>query len=193
MSGFSKSTIEYNLCLGHANTIATLKGRVHIFKREYVWQLDNNLRIENGYPRKIKDIFIGLPDYVTHIDAIYERSVDGYITLFHGKCLKIYFELSFIYKLILGCEYWTYNQDMVLLSSSKLITDFGFDTTISKIDAAFVWNKNNYTYIFAGTIFLRYEESTKSTSADYPQKISDRWRGIPNNIDAVTCFPNGKD
>lgn len=80
---------------------------------------------------------------------------------------------------------------MVVNNSPKPITDFGFDTIISRIDAVFVWNKNNYTYIFSGVIFIRYNEADRTVDDSYPQKISERWLGIPNNIDAVSCFPNG--
>lgn len=76
--------------MGHANAIATLRGQVYVFKGEHVWQLENNFGVKPGYPTKFKEIFRGLPDYVTHIDAVYERLSDGHIVLFNGKYPKLF-------------------------------------------------------------------------------------------------------
>lgn len=76
-------------------------------------------------------------------------------------------------------------------NSPRSITDFGFDESVSKIDAAMVWSKNDRTYLFAGTKFVRYNEEERRVDNNYPANISDKWRGIPNNIDAATSVSNG--
>lgn len=62
---------------------------------------------------------------------------------------------------------------------------------MSKIDAAMVWSKNSRTYLFAGSKFIRFNEETRRIDDNYPANISDKWYGIPNNIDAATSVGNG--
>lgn len=123
---------------------------------------------------RFNEIFTKLPAYVTHVDAVYERPTDGSIILFHGN------------------QYWTFDGKDFVDGSPRPISDYGFDETVTKIDAAMVWSKNGRTYIFAGKKFVRYDEVTKHADTNYPANISDKWRGVPNNIDAATSVANGK-
>lgn len=55
-----------------------------------------------------------------------------------------------------------------------------------------VWSKNDRTYLFAGSKFIRFNEETRQIDNNYPANIADKWRGIPNNIDAAISVENGK-
>lgn len=165
-----------NLCEGQGfDAVSLLRGELFIFKGEYVWRLTNKYRIQSGYPVKFNEIFTRLPSHVTHIDAIYERPTDGAIVLFHGN------------------QYWAFDGNDFIDDSPRPISDYGFDENVAKIDAAMVWSKNDRTYLFAGEQFIRFDELTKRIdNNNYPANITDKWRGIPNNIDAATSVANGE-
>lgn len=55
-----------------------------------------------------------------------------------------------------------------------------------------IWNKNDYTYLFSGTMFVRYNEEQQQADQDYPKYINEKWRDIPNNLDAVISLENGE-
>lgn len=163
-----------NLCEGHGfDAVALLRGELFIFKGQYVWRLTDRYRIQTGYPVRFDEIFTKLPAHVSHIDAIYERPADGAIILFNGA------------------QYWTFDGNDFIDDSPRPISDYGFDANITKVDAAMVWSKNGRTYLFAGEKFIRYDEASKRVDNNYPANISDKWRGIPNNIDAATSVANG--
>lgn len=164
-----------DLCEGQGfDAIALLRGELFIFKGEYVWRLTEKYRIQAGYPVRFNEIFSKLSAHVNHIDAIYERPTDGAIILFNGN------------------QYWAFDGNNFIDDSPRPISDYGFDENVTKIDAAMVWSKNGRTYLFAGKQFIRYDELTKRIDNDnYPANISDKWRGIPDNIDAATSVANG--
>lgn len=55
----------------------------------------------------------------------------------------------------------------------------------------FLVGKNQKTYLFAGNAFLRYDEHNNAMEQNYPATIRDKWRGIPNDINAVISMTNG--
>lgn len=170
------TSIAPNLCNGHGfDAVSLLRGELFIFKGEYVWRLTDKYRIQSGYPVRFNEIFTKLPAHVTHINAIYERPTDGAIILFSGN------------------QYWAFDGSDFIDDSPRPISDYGFDENVTKIDAAMVWSKNGRTYLFAGKIFIRYDEVAKriDNNSNYPANISEKWRGIPNNIDAATSVANG--
>ena len=73
-----------DICEGNFDAISSIRGEVFIFKGPYVWRLTDKYKIENGYPVQIGDIFIGLPEYVFKVDAVYEREFDQSIIIFSG-------------------------------------------------------------------------------------------------------------
>lgn len=153
------------------DAVALLRGEIFIFKNEYVWRLDERYRIQSGYPILFREIFVNLDPEVKKIDAIYERS-DSAIVIFSGN------------------QYWVFDGDYFIENSPRPIGDYGFEN-VTKIDAAMVWSKNDRTYLFSGNKFIRYNDETKDIDPNYPALISDKWHGIPNNIDAVTSVANG--
>ncbi|ETN65062.1 matrix metalloproteinase [Anopheles darlingi] len=162
-----------DICSGSFDAIGLLRGEIFIFKGPYLWRLTEKYRIKEGYPVKIWQVFRGFPATVTHIDAVYERLEDNAIVLFSGR------------------YYWVFDALNHLLPEVRRITDFGLPEDLKRIDAAFVWPKNDKTYFFAGDQFWRYNDTVGEMDEGYPSPM-DRWFGIPNDIDAVTAVANGK-
>lgn len=75
-------------------------------------------------------------------------------------------------------------------NSPRSISEYGFNETIQKIDAAMVWSRNDYTYLFSGTIFMRFNEQRQHADEDYPKFINEKWHDIPNNLDAAITIDN---
>ena len=67
----------------------------------------------------------------------------------------------------------------------------GLKSTVTKIDAAFVWSGNGRTYLFVGTEYYRYNEHRQSIDPYYPKAITGAWKGVPTNIDTVFVWGNG--
>lgn len=55
-----------------------------------------------------------------------------------------------------------------------------------------VWSKNEYTYLFSGTKFIRYSDEKQHLEKDYPKNLSEKWHDIPNNLDAAVSMENGE-
>lgn len=55
-----------------------------------------------------------------------------------------------------------------------------------------IWSKNSRTYLFSGNKFIRYNDDRREKDTDYPKDLSEKWHGIPNNIDAAISMTNGK-
>lgn len=60
-----------------------------------------------------------------------------------------------------------------------------FPTTVKRIDAAFVWLRNNRIYFFAGDQYWRYDASRRILETGYPRLIRDAWIGVPTPVDAA--------
>lgn len=181
------------LCVGNFDAITSINDHVFIFKNQFVYRLDANLFPVRGYPIAISQQFPGLLE-LGHggdgggrggiVDAAYQRQTDGAVVLFAGH------------------RYWTFNAtDFHLLSSSstsldnkidgnqqRTIWDLGLPENVTRIDAVFVWPKNQRTYIFAGDSFWKYDDQGNRMDAGYPKSIS-RWHGIPFHIDGVLTLP----
>lgn len=163
-----------DLCFSNLgfDAVGLLRGEIFIFKDEYVWRLNERYRIQPGYPILFREIFTALSPGVKKIDAIYERP-DSAIIIFSGD------------------QYWVFDGNDFVENSPRPISDYGFEN-VTKIDAAMVWSKNGRTYLFSGNKFIRFDEETRQMDANYPALITEKWHGIPNNIDAVTSVANGE-
>ena len=83
--------------------------------------------------------------------------------------------------------------------------DIGYPKRISeefkgipdRIDAAFTWRKNNNIYFFKGSKYWRFDyelarAGMRGLGDAYPKNIETTWNGIPNNIDAVNTWKDGR-
>lgn len=93
---------------------------------------------------------------------------------------------------VLGREFWIFDGNSFIENSPRRISDYGFNESISKVDGAMVWSKNDATYLFSKTQFLRFDEVHRQVHENYPKNIHDNWHGIPNNIDAAISMSGGK-
>lgn len=63
-----------------------------------------------------------------------------------------------------------------------------------RIDAAFVLPYDNKAYFFSGNEYIRYDIGMNQVDADYPQKISDGFLGLPDRfyqvINSAVLLPN---
>lgn len=152
------------LCGGNFDVITSLRNEIFAFKGKYMWRFMKRGQVREGYPAPFHQMFMGLPENIKKIDAVYERPGDNYLMFFTGT------------------QYWVFDGNRFF--SPRPLTDLGLPTNVDHIDAAFVWGKNGRTYFFAQNIYWKYNEDTKTPENGYPQDIS-RWRGVPHEIDSV--------
>ena len=55
------------------------------FFLKLMWRFKRRKQIRRGYPVSFKQMFIGLPENITKIDAVYERPIDNCIIFFTGN------------------------------------------------------------------------------------------------------------
>ncbi|XP_050305014.1 matrix metalloproteinase-14-like isoform X2 [Anthonomus grandis grandis] len=161
-----------DICKGHFDAVATLRGELFIFKDEYLWRLKSPGQIYEGYPTKIHRMFPELPKEIRKIDAAYQRP-NGDIILFTGKELWIYNGVKFLENSPLPLSYYA-----------------GLPDYLDGVDAVQNWAKNGKTYIYKNSRFWRYDEETKKMDDDYPKHI-ERWRGVPGNLNAAITWTDG--
>ncbi|KAF5303470.1 hypothetical protein FQA39_LY09933 [Lamprigera yunnana] len=159
-----------DICDGDFDAIATLREELFIFKGQYFWRLKEKQQIDPGYPATIQQMF-PLPRTVLKLDAVYERP-DGMIVLFSGN------------------QVWVYNGREFIENSPQPLTKYDIKDGIENIDAALSWGKNGKTYIFKDDRFWRYNEETQKLDKGYPMHV-ERWRGVPQNLDAATTWKDG--
>ena len=68
------------------------------------------------------------------------------------------------------CRSWRYYGD-VLEEGPTDIRQIGLPSTLSDLDAAFVWGGNRKTYFFKGNNYWRYNEYKKAVDGNYPKSI----------------------
>ena len=52
-----------------------------------MWRFNARAQLRPGYPAPFKQMFMGLPEHVRKVDAVYERPGDNHILFFTGKLL----------------------------------------------------------------------------------------------------------
>ncbi|XP_073831872.1 neutrophil collagenase-like [Musca autumnalis] len=169
---FYTSTIP-PICDGKFNAVCHFNGHVHIFKGQYVWKLSAQYRVLDGYPKRLQEVIVGLPEQVERIDACYER-FDKTVLFFSGT------------------QIWYYKNNQILDTSPVSLSSLlGYSVNVNHVDAVLLWPKNNRTYIFSGSIFWRYDDNLQQLDEGYPKSMQ-RWPGIPENIDAAATIPNDR-
>ncbi|CAL8325668.1 unnamed protein product [Lota lota] len=156
-----------DICEGHFDTIAVLRGEMFVFKDTWLWRVRNN-RVLPGYPMPIGHFWKGLP---SHINAAYERD-DGKFIFFKGD------------------RYWEFSESSMSKDSPKSLKELGSGLPKDKMDAALFYTPTGQTYFFRGTKYFRFNEKTRAVDNDYPKPIS-MWNGAPDNIKAALMSEDG--
>ena len=87
------------------------------------------------------------------------------------------------YSFSTGSNYYVYN-GLIRESGPTPITNI--DPSLpSNIDAVVTWAADKKTYIFKDELVWRYDELTRSVDPDWPYRIDEVWRGVPNGVAAA--------
>uniref|UniRef100_A0A1Y1L9K3 Peptidase metallopeptidase domain-containing protein n=1 Tax=Photinus pyralis TaxID=7054 RepID=A0A1Y1L9K3_PHOPY len=160
-----------DVCEGNIDAISAIREQLFVFKGEYFWRLRDKNQLEQGYPARIQQMF-PLPESIRKIDAVYERP-DSMIVLFSGS------------------QFWVYDGHVFVEDSPQSLSKYGLPDDLDRIDAVISWPKNGKTYLFKNDRMWRYNEDTRTVDAGYPMHIQ-RWRGVPENLDAAMSWNDGK-
>ncbi|XP_059468418.1 matrix metalloproteinase-2-like [Neocloeon triangulifer] len=162
------------ICNGTFDEVSLLRGEIVIFKDSNLWRFSDKKIPIPGYPVPFNRLFWQLPDQVVKIDATYERQSDNVIVIFSGD------------------RYWETDGNNLLRSSGSPLSYLGLPAEVKKVDAALVWGKNGKTYFFSDKHYWKVDDRTNRVeTTGYPLKISERWRGIPSNIDSAFTYKDG--
>lgn len=163
-----KTTDKPDTCDTDYDAVSVIRREIYIFKGMYFWRLDSAGNLRPNYPAEISRFWTMLPRNITHIDAVYERPHDANIVFF------------------IGDKFYVCQGNHKLLKVGRL-KNLGLPEDLKKIDAAFVWGYNGRTYLFADTMYWRFDETVQHVELDYPRAM-DMWRGVPYGIDSAFKF-----
>ncbi|XP_013139281.1 PREDICTED: matrix metalloproteinase-25-like [Papilio polytes] len=155
-----------DLCLSHYDTIQVIYDKIYVFEEEWVWVFRDRRELEEGYPRRIHDVFIGLPKHVQFIRAIYQK-INGNIVIFSGR------------------NYWEFSRRFRLVRRGRA-AEFGLPRRI-ELTTAFLSNYNNRTYLISDDHFWRYDERRDAMDRGYPKHMA-AWRRIPSPVEAAMVW-----
>ncbi|XP_050499658.1 matrix metalloproteinase-2-like [Diabrotica virgifera virgifera] len=158
-------------CNTSYDAISVIRREVFIFKDAYFWRIGDN-GLMPGYPALIRRLWHGLPEDLTHVDAVYERN-DGRIVFF------------------IGDKYYVFLDNHVENGYPRPLFHLGLPREIKKIDGAMVWGHNGKTYFYSGNMYWRFDEEVQKVELDYPRDMS-MWKGVGTDIDAVFQWKDGK-
>ncbi|XP_016316705.1 matrix metalloproteinase-14-like [Sinocyclocheilus anshuiensis] len=156
-----------DICEGHFDTIAFLRGEMFVFKEKWFWRMRDG-KPQQGYPMPIGHFWKGLPP---SINAAYEHS-DGKFVFFKGD------------------KYWVFNEAKMEEGYPKTFKELGTGLPRDKLDAAVFYTPTGNTYFFRGTKYYRFNEKSRSVDPDYPKPIS-VWQGVPDNIKGAFMSEDG--
>ncbi|CAG0897780.1 unnamed protein product, partial [Darwinula stevensoni] len=203
------------------DAISVIRGELFIFRGKYFWRVGKDGLVQ-GEAIEITRFWYGLPNDLTHVDALYERPHDMKIVFF------------------IDAEYYVFEGNQKENGYPRPLTDLGLPSDLSHIDGAMVWGHNGKTYFFSSTMYWRCYHETGGVSdrkhTGQPHSVHmaklvknvkawirfrpvikmdtlhttmrfdeehgkveldyprdmSMWRGIPYNIDAVTQWSDGE-
>ncbi|KAL0893538.1 hypothetical protein ABMA27_013731 [Loxostege sticticalis] len=155
-----------DLCYTNYDTIQAIQGKIFVFEEEWMWVIRDK-QIEEGFPRRFHEVFIGLPKHVNVIKAIYERN-NGNIVVFSGR------------------KYWEFNRAFRLVKVGQL-NDYSIPRYVPELTTVFLSNYNNKTYLIEYERFWRFDKATGKMDRGYPKEMS-AWRKVPYPVDAALIW-----
>ena len=97
-------------------------------------------------------------------------------------------DAAFVYK---DSIYFFFDKKCIEFDNRKnktkqvISTNQKFGKLPSNLDAAMVYPYDDQVYFFKGSLFWKIDMKRSKIASGYPQKISDVWKGIPDNLDAI--------
>ncbi|KAI4876630.1 hypothetical protein NFI96_020567, partial [Prochilodus magdalenae] len=162
-----KPSFGPDICEGHFDTIAMLRGEMFVFKEKWFWRIRDG-KPKQGYPMPIGHFWKGLPP---SINAAYERA-DGKFVFFKGD------------------KYWVFNEAIMDQGYPKTFKEMGTGLPKDRLDAALYYTPTGNTYFFRGNKYYRFNENTRSVDSDYPKPIT-MWQGVPDNVKGAIMSDDG--
>ncbi|XP_030023498.1 matrix metalloproteinase-2 isoform X1 [Manduca sexta] len=156
-----------DLCLTNYDTLQVIRGKIYVFEEEWVWVLRDRNTLEEGYPKRFHEVFIGLPASVTVIKTIYEK---------HNRDIVIFS----------GRNYWQFSPSFRLMIRGNL-SDYHIPPEVPGLTTVFISNYNNKTYLIDDERFWRFDEITETMDDGYPKDMS-AWREVPYPVDAAIIW-----
>ncbi|XP_059061764.1 matrix metalloproteinase-2-like [Achroia grisella] len=156
-----------DLCYTNYDTIQVIQGKIFVFEEEWVWVLSKRRQIEEGYPKRYHDVFIGLPADINIVKTIYEKP-NGKISIFSGR------------------QYWEFDSNFHFLKRGS-ITEYSIPRNVPELTTVFISNYNNKTYLIEYERFWRYDEAKGAMDKGYPKDMS-AWRQLPYPVDAAIIW-----
>ncbi|XP_035375948.1 matrix metalloproteinase-14a [Electrophorus electricus] len=154
-----------DICEGHFDTIAVLRGEMFVFKEKWFWRMHDG---KKNNPMPIGHFWKGLPP---SINAAYERA-DGKFVFFKGD------------------KYWVFSEAIMEQGYPKTFKELGTGLPRDKLDSALYYTPNGNTYYFRGNKYYRFNENTRSVDAGYPKPIS-MWQGVPDGVKGSIMSDDG--
>uniref|UniRef100_A0A914UVR2 Peptidase metallopeptidase domain-containing protein n=1 Tax=Plectus sambesii TaxID=2011161 RepID=A0A914UVR2_9BILA len=155
-----------NICTSSIDAISKIRQETFVFKGRWFWRYDASGQLVEK-PVELNRFWSDLPETVTHVDAVYERKIDG-------KDSIVFF---------IGKMYYEFDGRQMLPGFPKPLTDLGLPDWVDHVSAVFVWEYNEKTYLFSGEDYWRFDENEGRVEIDYPRKIESNWHGIPVELD----------
>ncbi|XP_070850769.1 matrix metalloproteinase-2 isoform X2 [Drosophila suzukii] len=158
-------------CMTSYDAISMIRGELFIFRGPFLWRIGAS-GLYPGYPTETRRHWSALPENLTKVDAVYEN-----------KQRQIVF--------FIGREYYVFNSVNLAPGFPKPLSNLGLPSTLSHIDASFVWGHNNNTFFTSGTLYWRFNDTTGQVDPFYPRDMS-IWSGVGYNIDTAFQYLDGK-
>uniref|UniRef100_A0A3B3Y0Y8 Collagenase 3 n=1 Tax=Poecilia mexicana TaxID=48701 RepID=A0A3B3Y0Y8_9TELE len=83
-----------------------------------------------------------------------------------------------------GHKYWVVQQ-LKTRGTAGNISEFGFPSSVRRVDAAVHVPEYGKTMFFIGQFYYRYDEQKSQMDPGFPRIIQTDWRGIPRKVDAA--------
>ncbi|KAJ7989993.1 hypothetical protein DPEC_G00310240 [Dallia pectoralis] len=166
----------YDRCVGTFDAVANIRGEVFFFKGAFYWRYYKD-SLSSIVPSLTSNFWVGLPQDLTRIDSVYERS-DHHIVFF------------------IGDQYWVFDATTRLDGYPRPLGDWNLRTNqgqaADRVEAVFVWAHNGQTYVFSGGQYWRFKENGQARTLDsgYPRMAS-IWSGVPSHPDDIITWKDG--